>query len=81
MYVQVYFTGADQANFQVGDTIGFTWTNYGVVPFDVSSDYNYCEDNVAQPAVGSQVNLVAGRYGNRFWSLQAIYKPTVSGKC
>jgi hypothetical protein len=50
-------------------------------PSTSAATYNYCEDNVAQPAVGSQVNLVAGRYGNRFWSLQAIYKPTVSGEC
>ena len=78
-FIQVLFTGSDQVNFQVGDTYGFTWTQYGVVPFDVSSDYNYCEDDQAQPAVGSTFTLKFARYGNRFYSIQAVYNPTVSG--
>ena len=77
--LQILFTGSEQVNFQVGDTYGFSWTQYGVIPFDASSDYNYCEDDQALPAAGSTFTLKAGRHGNRFYSLQAIYNPTVSG--
>ena len=75
------FTGSDQANFQVGDTIGFTWTNYGSISYETSTgDYNYCEGETVQPAVGSAITLKAGRYGNRFYSIQALYTPAVSGR-
>ena len=75
------FTGSDQVNFQVGDTVGFTWTNEGAIAFeDSSNDFIYCRGETTQPAVGSTFTLREGSGGNRIYSLQAIYNPSVSGK-
>ena len=76
-YFQLSFTDSDQASFLAGDTIGYTWTGYGAIPYDGSYEYNYCDDSVGQPEVGGQFSLVAGRYGNRQYSISAIIKPAV----
>ena len=73
--IQISFTGSDQADFLAGDTIGFTWTRNGPVSFEGSDEFNYCEDSVGQPAVGSQISLRSGQNGNRVYSFQAITRP------
>ena len=77
LFFQVSFTGSDQANFLAGDTIGFTWITSGSVSYEVSSEYNYCSDDIVQPAVGGQISLKSGLVdGKRIYSFQAITKPT-----
>ena len=77
--VQVSLVGTNQANFQPGDTIGFTWTSTGVVPHKDVRDFNYCEDIVGRPAVGATLSLIAGRRGNRIYSFESLYIP--NGPC
>jgi len=72
-------TGSDQVPVQVGDTIGYTWTNYGSIPFDYVSGQNYCENAVGQPAIGSSFSLVSGRYGNRAYSFQGFLSTQPAG--
>ena len=67
---------SDRFTFQKGDTIGFTWTAYGVILYEGQTNFFYCEDNIAPSTEGAQVTLVANRYGNRLYSIQALYNPT-----
>jgi hypothetical protein len=80
--VQFQLSSSDQIRFLAGDTIGFTWSQFGVIPFAAlpANDYLYCEDLVNPPAVGSDFTLQIGRYGNRFYSIQAFYSPTSIGR-
>lgn len=80
--IQYQLSSGDQVSFQEGDTIGFSWTTGGVITYDVASanDYLYCENNVAPPSVGTSFKLIAGRYGNRLYSIRALYTPTCLGK-
>ena len=71
--IQITLSSAERANFQAGDTIGITWTNYGAITYNDVVGYNYCEDNVGQPAVGKSISLVAGRYGSRVYSIESLY--------
>ena len=62
------FTGSDQVNFQVGDTIGITYTNGGVIVGEpATNEYNYCYDEIVQPTVGSSFTLNAGS-GKTYYS-------------
>ena len=64
-FVQIDVSGEDW-NVQEGDMLGFTWTNYGVIPFDYNSgEFNYYEQNI-NPSEGQTFTLVANRHGNRF---------------
>ena len=71
------FSENNQFTFQKGDTIGFTWTDTGVISFEGSFGNQYCESNVAPTTEGSVVVLVDNRgEGNRIYSIQALYRPT-----
>ena len=74
------FTGSQQIDFQAGDTIGFTWTQNGVITYENIADFPYCEDSVSAPALNSDFTLVAGRYGNRIYALEAFYNPISLGE-
>lgn len=80
--MQIILDKNEQYNFQAGDTIGFTWTNFGVVTYNDVNGYNYCEDNVGQPAVGATLSLYGGRgYGSRVYSFEAVYMQNGPGMC
>ena len=75
IYFQITFSASDQFEYKAGDTIGYTWTNYGNVPFDYVNTQNYCEEGQQYTTVGGDVALVANRYGGRAYSFQAITGP------
>ena len=75
IYFQIYFSGSDQFEYKAGDTIGYTWTNYGIVPYDYVNTQNYCEEAQQYTTVGGDVALVANRHGGRAYSFQAITGP------
>ena len=60
--------------FQVkaGDHYGFTWLSRGVIKYAQSETQSYCE-NEAIFDVGDEANLVAGRSGNRDYSLRVAF--------
>ena len=68
-WLQVKLSGADVFQVQKGDRYGFTWLNYGVIDFAYVREDNFCESSVKQD-VGSTVNLIAGRHGNREYSIR-----------
>ena len=72
----MFLSEAEKYTFQKGDTIGFTWTELGVIAYEDSWGSPYCENNVAPTTEGTIVSLIANRYGNRVYSLKALYKPT-----
>ena len=55
----------DEFSAEVGDMIGITWTNCGVVPFDYVNEFNYM-DTVENPLEGCDVTLYANRHGKRY---------------
>jgi hypothetical protein len=79
MCVLQYSVPEDQRiKVQPGDTVGFTWTKFGLVTYNAVTPFQYCEDNKSPPAVGSTITLIDGRYGNRAYSFQAFITPSDS---
>ena len=71
------FSDSEQFAYKAGDTIGYTWTNYGIIPFDYVGTQNYCEDAKQFTTIGGDVPLVAKRHGDRVYSFEAITGPSI----
>ena len=59
----------DRLPYKAGDRFGFTWLEFGTIDYTPVSKFHYCED-VNAFVDGETRRLVAGRYGNREYSLK-----------
>ena len=75
---QITFSESEKFAFKAGDTIGYSFANYGLIPYDETDKDNYCEAEVFTTVIGEQVSLTDNRYGKRIFSLQAVYGPPTS---
>ena len=52
--------------------MGFSWTHQGVVTYNDSADYNYCEDDEVFDEQ-DVATLMANRHGNREYGIRFFF--------
>ena len=74
--LQIILKNSEQVHFQPGDTIGYTITNKGNIPFDedrTSKLQYYCRNEEQHTVIGSRIVLPLETGNNRQYSFQAMY--------
>ena len=74
--LQIILKKNEQIPIQSGDTIGYTITKTGNIPFDEDNRHpvQYCRNEKQLTELGSRVALLLDTTAYREYSFQAIYK-------